>query len=795
MKVVTVVKNGRGGNGASQATRYISERERDENREGKEPRKLFSGDKDDLNFYQANRLLGGDSEPRTNDVLHLVISFEKEEDFNQLGANEGSRQQGVRESTRGTMSEMTGLLNAEELRWVAGIHRNTDNPHVHLLIHRDYVDREAGRTRRLKTLPKEMRVGWEKSDDGERIIKPGRFNETFEKFLEQRVERMKQDEREERFLLGRALIAEDEIERLNKRLDDAIKYGEFYRYQFSDEIGRSRGFSEHDVNQRGRARAIQIMAHTQSDLTPEIRRQIRESIFADEFNRHRELISKHRGKRNKQISGIRDEIENKWEVTTPLIERVSAIKNHHESDGTPLPVPILSRDELGVLQNHAVETGDTARFRNLEDLRNALAAESDTPKRKDIEIGRLRAQLFVAQSSLTLEQETARRFEETKHLMRWESTGRFGGKTERGPSVKRSLAEVERMLAWETDQAKFFGARYLHWDGARRHEAQVRVEKLTHEREWLLDQIEARRTEISDETERKAELVTTLYEIFSKEERRYRNEGREVPGPLFSVQELKEIDNQALRRRDPEFYRELVEIERDLESHLDPRTEPKDLPTFEERVGRARARAFFAEIGLRESELNLERFNERREHTDVIVKDDGKRSITIARLADFEPRSPLEQLVRPLMIQDDKSHEVAAALEAYRAKLVEEHKTASANFNILLDEARRYEEEFTRQNPDDPLPRPQFTSFEISKLELHAAKETDLALKAKYEDLYFGALVVDDDDKEAKKIILKNSAQEILNPVSLHHQERINEMEYEYDYLHRPDRAQMNIER
>jgi hypothetical protein len=93
MKVVTVVKTGRGGRGISQMTRYISERGRDEQREGSESRKLFSEDAEKLNFYQANILLGGGREPRAKDVLHVVISFEKEEDFNLLGPDEETRQQ------------------------------------------------------------------------------------------------------------------------------------------------------------------------------------------------------------------------------------------------------------------------------------------------------------------------------------------------------------------------------------------------------------------------------------------------------------------------------------------------------------------------------------------------------------------------------------------------------------------------------------------------------------------------------------------------------------------------------
>ncbi|HMY73282.1 MAG TPA: relaxase MobL, partial [Blastocatellia bacterium] len=181
MKVVVVIKKGLGGTGVSQAARYVSTRERDEAHEGQEARWLFSESEERLNYSQANRLLGDGRDPKTDDVLHLVISFHREEDFNQLGTNEEARLSGVRETTRGTLKEMADALNAEKLRWVAGIHRNTDNPHIHLLIHRDYVDRQTSRVKRLDKLPKEMRVSWQKAPDGTRIINPGLFSQTFEK--------------------------------------------------------------------------------------------------------------------------------------------------------------------------------------------------------------------------------------------------------------------------------------------------------------------------------------------------------------------------------------------------------------------------------------------------------------------------------------------------------------------------------------------------------------------------------------------------------------------------------------
>src|SRR5262249_2971022 len=159
--------------------------------------------------------------------------------------------------------------------------RNTDNPHIHLLIHRDYTNRETRRTRRLKTLPREMRVSWQKSPEGTRITHPGGLSRTFEMFLEKQIERTKRTDIprseltlfpdsirfEDRRLLGRAMIVEDKIERLAKMRDDNINFGDRYRYDFTNGLNRSRGFSEHDVHQRAWSKANQVVARAQAALT------------------------------------------------------------------------------------------------------------------------------------------------------------------------------------------------------------------------------------------------------------------------------------------------------------------------------------------------------------------------------------------------------------------------------------------------------------------------------------------------------------------------------------------------
>ncbi len=736
MKVVVVVKKGLGGSGVSQAARYVSTRERDEEREGHEARKLFSESEERLNYSQANRLLGDGRDPRTDDVLHLVISFHREEDFNQLGTDEKSRLGGVRKTTRGTLKEMTDALNAERLRWVAGIHRNTDNPHVHLLIHRDYVDRQTGRAKRLNTLPKELRVSWEKAPDGTRLINPGLFSQTFEKHLNQNIRqftndqrRKSQEERTERVTLGQAMVASDRIEQLRESFRAAIAFGEWRRYQVVDEQGRSRLISEYDLRQRADAIGRQMTAQVRFNLPAETRAQMRNEAAAQEISRYGGVIKKIRGARRGDLNAIELNLQQTISASRPATSESAAIREKYETAGLPIPTPILSRADLARLQNHAIFLGDLEKLKKLEEIRMTLAAEKGEPARLDPETGKLRAQLFVARSRLIVEQQTAARFEETKHIRQWAVNNSEH-------HTKESLAGIESALASMSDQTKFIGARSIHWNDDHREMARQKMDELSRQRVEVLSRIAEERAKLSEEIARRAEVVKALDEIYTGEKERYHREGRTMPAPLFAEQDLRELDTHAARRHDPKFYRTLTAIEQeyDARSHRDPKE------VIRERFSRASARELMAGIDLRESEARVERFNERRGQMMVITKEGSGKEITLGRLADVEPKSPLEQLFRPLLTRRETYRAVAAAVEMYGESLHQHHEQNKAAFAVLVEAARNYEQEFVRLNPGLPLPSPQFTAREISRLELQIIKENDPARREQYAKIYHEAL-------------------------------------------------------
>ncbi len=129
--------------------------------------------------------------PAKDELIHIAVSFRKE-DFINLGHDEPARQDALKEVSREAVSQIADELRADNLRWVAGIHRNTDHPHIHLLIYRTYVDRATGRETRLTRIPEEMLARRVNDETGADKIVPGSFSLAFEAGLDRAQERARE---------------------------------------------------------------------------------------------------------------------------------------------------------------------------------------------------------------------------------------------------------------------------------------------------------------------------------------------------------------------------------------------------------------------------------------------------------------------------------------------------------------------------------------------------------------------------------------------------------------------------
>lgn len=155
-KVTVSIKSPQTAAGDSFIARYIAESNLNEEREGASPRLLFSADCDLLDWRQADaRLSQGEGVPRKCDIIHMTVTLSAE-DYLALGESEEDRMAHVRETTRATMNRLEVATEVSKLKWVAGIHRNTDLPHVHVAISRNAFDAEGAKPKRINKLPAEL---------------------------------------------------------------------------------------------------------------------------------------------------------------------------------------------------------------------------------------------------------------------------------------------------------------------------------------------------------------------------------------------------------------------------------------------------------------------------------------------------------------------------------------------------------------------------------------------------------------------------------------------------------------
>jgi hypothetical protein len=204
-----------GGSVPSSLAHYVAWDGVEPEREGAGPRPLFTNDgRDDLTYYGADRYLaGGRGSPDRGDLIHFSVSF-LPEDFEALGATREERLERLREVAREAMEDFKRDLRGAhhklrgykhsrkrresqiEWRWVAGVHLNTDNPHIHFLVRKDLVEKDlAGgpeRSLRVGRIPKELLPPSRKTRDAGARLAEGPIGRRFVDALDRARDRARE---------------------------------------------------------------------------------------------------------------------------------------------------------------------------------------------------------------------------------------------------------------------------------------------------------------------------------------------------------------------------------------------------------------------------------------------------------------------------------------------------------------------------------------------------------------------------------------------------------------------------
>ena len=152
---------------------YVAHSKVDAAREGTS-REIFNSYVDEVAVEKANDFLKSgvsNKRPANNELHHIVISF-KAEDYDRLGTDEKEKQESLKKITRAAMKQLEEAIGADKLNWAAGIHRNTENPHVHIAVQKEFFDKNFER-QSLRKIPQTCLPHYEKNGEDDKTFAPG----------------------------------------------------------------------------------------------------------------------------------------------------------------------------------------------------------------------------------------------------------------------------------------------------------------------------------------------------------------------------------------------------------------------------------------------------------------------------------------------------------------------------------------------------------------------------------------------------------------------------------------------
>lgn len=720
-----------GGGASSDLTRYIAKSKLDRQREGDRDRPLFTEQRDDLTFWEARKWLSitGGALPR-EDVLHYVLSFERPEDYENLGKGDRERAAAVRAYLRRSLAQAARKIGVEGWRWTAGVHLNKPHPHVHILLNKNATSRRTGELVRVEKLPVPLVAHYRERADGEREFDYGMIVNSFaadvDARLRSRAQERTHDDRSgrqlgekeahrtrlsDRILLGESMWARHLVERLERETEALKMYGDKRRFRLFDPThGRVRHVSAHDIRRRAEAEAHRSISGVKFSSAP-AREDARQQFLGDYLARHEEALAEHEEKVQERLARLEtrlDQARTNHELLRPHVENLRA---RYKEKGEPLPIPLLSPEQVGKLQDAGIEARDVARIRALEKIRQALAAERGTPARDPRERGRIVAQLREAETDFAARAWHERQFEQGFHLTRWEVGGeRF------------SLASVDARLEKERVKTSFVHVGISALVPSWKREAQDEIARLREVRRHVEEHIKARQKELEGERERAAETVQVLREISDGEARS--QSGREpqnlseIVAPVYTRAELDCMESHAHTMRDPRLLMEVHEARREKNARLAPE---KRMPAHK-LAAEAEARTFVAELDFRKAQAARAEQARGVRFTPVAARlQDG--SIITGSVRQTEVLSRADAIIR--MVEDSPERRGrAGAITRAAALRAAETQGAYDAAAAYLAAARMIADDYRQELEETGklAPRPEFSPKDLNRIDLHRAQ-------------------------------------------------------------------------
>jgi hypothetical protein len=715
-------------------------------------REIFNGQANEITVEKANSLLNNETarrRPSNEELHHLVISL-KSEDFERLGADEKERVLSVKEITRHTMKRLENELGAQRLDWAAGVHLNTDNPHVHIAINKSYFDKNLEK-KHLSKIYLQLLPHYEKNEEGEKIFVRGSLIESATEKLEE-ICREKETKRiaekqksqadlsqnqtskksprsnegrksteentnvkskmevgKERDHLARAVLAKYYLEKSKENLDSLVNHGDKRRFRILDEIsGKTRSISLFDLERRAEKCAARKLK-TQNITDAVKKEELRKTLVEDEMQKNLGGIKRIKTILHnlvKKESGELKKREEDYKTVKPIAEK---IRENYRQENKKLPAPNLITEELEMLQAEALEKKNFRTANYFERVRLELSVERGVPTRTKEELQHLKAKQTLSELRVLFQEKQLKTIGARKRHFPVE----FDGK-------KRTLSSIDELIEKQTlDDQKLTGkiSKVLSKIGL--IERKNELKQLEEIKSQIIEKLNEKQEHFSQEITREKSRLKTLNSFYDKD----KNHEKETVLAKFNAKELEQIESLAGSLKLPEIYREnWLQQKQFIEGSGNDHQATSDTKR-KVIAGRALVRQVMSEIELARCKEELKIFKKHKDFTKFAVtnKKTGEEKFVSLSEVRFDSRGSLFDQTLEYFLENREKRETRRNLE----KLVKEKQVelksnlrdAKAISKTASEEARDFQ---TRSifGSVKFLHEPLFTPKELMTIEL-----------------------------------------------------------------------------
>ncbi|MEP7038095.1 MAG: hypothetical protein ABI891_07105 [Acidobacteriota bacterium] len=783
--MIISIKSSASGGSSRGLVHYLAHSKLDREREGIERREFFNESENDLDVSRANRNLSRDnSKPQPEELLHVVIAPSKDE-TESVGDDLESKKTALESVVRETIARLEKEVKARNLKWIAVAHFNTDNPHAHVAIQKQFTN-EDGKTEILR-INRQMLHYNERGENGEKKLHKGALILAAEsKIKEIAGERQKARENDKNFdsqeingksqfesgnseqistgktykisnfnerrTLAEEMLVSAEIQRRERNIENLVEHGDKKRFKIKDETtGNTRHVSLFDIE-----RKIEIVSRRKSRLAQpnnaEKRAELAAKIVLDERAKHASVIGGLETIRRHVLGFENRHLQEAQEKHARLHSQKLLIEKKYERLKTAPPIPLFKPDEIQQLQSEAFREQNLEKILTLENIRQSNAKELNRPSRRDEDVRELLAAKTVAELKMQAAEKRLREFPASKNFVKVKINDSFWS---RNLLERHELRANRKNDLWT--QVKSKTSEFLY----RPNKKNSSAVKLNYP---ALHRAVSEALEISENTrrievEKLKEFNQTLNEIFAAET----NPNKTKLAPAFSSYEIAEAEDLALNAGRENFYENAILLQENWlrekltenlrqagdskarsdseeiknqklhsptgETRVQFQSEPNTPAAAEKIIGkfvleRAEARSVIARTKAIEAQENLDRYSREKFFVKHQIKDAKTGAEREVSLTDVEPRRSY-YLLDSILEKALESKKQKNLRDAVRQADEKQEKELAQKLKDAENRAQRLEnqkaEMLEKLSVQPAEIQPIFTPKEIAALDIRAA--------------------------------------------------------------------------